>query len=267
MRHILAIAAIFFIGPAFASTYEDFSRGIDANNRGDADAAIQFFTRSIDGGGLAPSYLPSAHFGRARALLHNGRCTFAYADLTDAIKMRPDFVDAYSLRAEANQCLERDDAALTDATAAIHLRPAAGYYFTRAHLLWNAGNFHEAQADLDLAIARDPGNGYILLWHALTAQRVGTHDQTWFVRQGAGISGWPGPLLDLYAGRASPDDVQRIASRNPNQKCEADFYIGEWQLSRGNAAGATGLLRAAEAECPHDYIAFDAARRELRRVR
>jgi lipoprotein NlpI len=266
MRHLLAIALTLFIGPAFANTYEDFSRGIDANNRGDAEAAIQFFTRSIDGGDLAPSYLPSAHLGRARALLHNGHCTFAYADLTDAIKMRPDFVDAYSLRAEANQCLDHDDAALADATAAIHLRPAAGYYFTRAHLLWSAGNFQAARTDLDLAISRDPGNGYFLLWHAVVAQRTGMYDQVRAAQQSAGVSGWPKPLLDLFAGRASPEDIQRAAARSPNQKCEADFYIGEWQLARGNVAAAAGLFRAAEAECPRDYIAFDAARHELRRL-
>ena len=262
MQRFLAIAVTLFIAPALASTYDDYSRGIDANNRGDADAAIQFFTRSIDGGDLAPSYLPSAHFGRARALLHNQRCAVAYADLTDAIRLRPDFVDAYSLRAEVNHCLQRDDAALADATAAIRLRPAAGYYFTRARLLWNAGSFREALADLDLAVARDPGNGYFLLWHAMTAQRTG--DQDSIARQSAGLSGWPKPLLDLYAGRASPDDALH-ASRNAYESCEADFYIGEWRLARGDAAGARGLLQAAASECPRDFIASDGASHELKR--
>ena len=265
MRRLFAIALLLICGPALASTYDDFSRGIDANNHGDTDAAIKLFTRSIEGGDLAPSYLPSAHLGRARALLHNRNCTFAYADLSDAILLRPDFVDAYSLRAEVDQCLNRDDAALADATAAIRLRPAAGYYFTRARLLWGKGSFEQAQADASLAAARDPANAYFLLWQAMTAQRIGAHDPVRFAQLTAPLDGWPKPLLDLFAGRASPEDVLRAASRNPNQKCEADFYIGEWQLSRGDAGTAKTLFQTAAAECPRDYIAFDAAQRELKR--
>jgi lipoprotein NlpI len=267
MRRLIAIALLLIGAPAFASTYDDFSRGIDANNHGDSDAAIAFFTRSIEGGDLAPSYLPSAHLGRARALLHNKRCAIAFADLSDAITLRPDFVDAYSLRAEADKCLERDDAALADATAAIQLRPAAGYYFTRARLLWGKGNFEQAQADASLAVAGDPGNAYFLLWQAMTAQRAGAQDQGRFAQQAGPLAGWPKPLLELFAGRGSPEDVWRAASRDPNLKCEADFYVGEWQLARGDAGTAKKLFQTATAECPRDYIAFDAARRELNRVR
>ena len=267
MRRLIAIALLSICAPAFASTYDDFSRGIDANNHGDSDAAITFFTRSIAGGDLAPSYLPSAHLGRARALLHNRNCTVAFADLSDAITLRPDFVDAYSLRAEADQCLERDDAALADATAAIRLRPAAGYYFTRARLLWGKGDFEQARADASLAVAGDPGNAYFLLWQAVTAQRAGAHDPGRFAQQTGPLAGWPKPLLDLYAGHASPQDVWRAASRNPNLKCEADFYVGEWQLARGDVLTAKKLFQTAAAECPREYIASDAARRELNRVR
>ena len=256
----LALALVLIATPALATSYDDFSRGIDANNRGDADGAIQAFTLSIAGGDLAPSYLPSAHFGRARALLHERRCDMAYADLSDAIRLRPDFVDAYSLRADVDACLDHDDAALADATAAIRLKPAAGYYFTRARLLWDMGRVDAARADVEAASAGDPGNAYFLLWQAMIALRTGDAAPP----QDAPATGWPAPLIDLFAGRASPPDVMR-ATTNPNEKCEADFYVGEWRLARGDTGGGRKLIAAAAAECPRDYIAFDAARRELRR--
>jgi lipoprotein NlpI len=266
MRRLYAIAVLLLCGPAFASSYDDFSRGIDANNHGDAEAAIGYFSRSIVGGDLAPSYLPSAHLGRARAYLRDRRCNFAYADLTDAIRLRPDFVDAYSLRAEANQCLERDDAALADANAAIRLRPAAGYYFTRSRLLWNRGNFSDARADADRAAAGDPRNAYFVLWTAVTALRTGGLEPARFNALAASSGGgWPRPLIELFAGRASPQDAWRAAI-NSDQKCEANFYIGQWQLARGDRFSARALFQTAAAQCPRDYIAFDAAQRELRRL-
>jgi len=260
MRRLL-LALVLIPAPALASTYDDFSRGIDANNRGDAGTAIEAFTRSIDGGDLAPSYLPSAHFGRARALLHDRRCDVARADLTDAITLRPDFVDAYSLRAEAEACLGRDDAALADATAAVRLKPAAGYYFTRARMLWNVGQFDAALADAGLAASRDPGNAYFALWQAMIALQAGEHGA---VAQTA-EDGWPKPLLDLYAGRASIDDVRRAEGTSAGYRCEADFYIGEWNLAHGKSDKGRILIDAAARECPADYIAAQSARRELER--
>lgn len=266
MRRLYAIAVLLLCGPAFASSYDDFSRGLDANNHGDSEAAIAYFSRSIDGGDLAPSYVPSAHLGRARAYLHNRRCNFAYADLTEAIGLRPDFVDAYSLRAEANQCLEHDDDALADATAAIKLRPAAGYFFTRSRLQWNRGSFSDARADADRAVAGDPRNAYFILWTAVTALRSGGIDAARFNTLAANGGGeWPRPLIELFAGRASPQDVWRAAT-NPDQKCEADFYVGQWQLARGDRTSARVLFQTATAQCPRDYIAFDAAQRELKRL-
>lgn len=266
MRRLFAITFVVLICPALASTYDDFARGIDANNHGDADAAITYFTRSIDGGDLAASYLPSAHLGRARAYLHNRRCNLAYADLTDAIALRSDFVDAYSLRAEANHCLDRDDAALADATAAIRIRPAAGYFFTRARLLWNRGDFSAAHADADRAASSDPGNAYFVLWSAVTALRTGGADPVRLEDlAGSSGNGWPRPLIDLFAGQINPQDV-RHAAANPAQKCEADFYVGQWLLARGDRGTAKGLFQTAVAQCPRDYIAFDAAQRELKRM-
>ena len=257
----LFLALVLISAPAFASTYDDFSRGIDANNRGDTGTAIEAFTRSIDGGDLAPSYLPSAHFGRARALLHDRRCDVARADLTDAITLRPDFVDAYSLLAEADACLGRDDAALADATAAVRLRPAAGYYFTRTRMLWNVGQFDAALADAELAVGRDPGNAYFALWQAMIALRTGKQVAVMV----AADDDWPKPLLDLYAGRASIEHVRRAAGTNAAYKCEADFYIGEWTLARGKSDAGRSLIEIAARECPSDYIAAQAARRELAR--
>lgn len=175
MRRLWAIVFLCFGSAAMAGSYDAFSRGIDATNRGDSDTAITAFTVAISAGDLAPSYLPSAYLGRARALLVRNRCAPALSDLNEAIRLRPAFVDAYSLRAGANHCLKRDSAALADADTAIHLKPAAGYFFVRSRIYWDLGRFNEARADAERAAASDPANGYFARWAMTTAERAPNH--------------------------------------------------------------------------------------------
>jgi rhomboid protease GluP len=132
--------------------------------------------------------------------------------------------------------------------------------------LWNQGSFADARADADRAATGDPGNSYFVLWTAVTALRTGGLELVRFNELAASSGGgWPRPLIELFAGRATPQDVWRAAS-DGDQKCEADFYIGQWQLARGDRTAARALFQTATAQCPRDYIAFDAAQRELKRL-
>jgi tetratricopeptide (TPR) repeat protein len=267
MRRRAAIAILLFCVPACAGSYSEFARGIDANNRGEADSALAHFSQAIAGRDLNRSYLPGAYLGRARAELSRSRCAEAVSDLSEAIRLKPDFVDAYALRADANHCLNRDQAALKDADAAIRLKPAAGYYFTRTRLYWAHGEYVKAHGDAMRAAAGDPGNGYIVLWAAMTALRIGRFDPARFDKLAAGsASDWPRPLIDLYAGRIAPAEVRRAADGNAERGCEADFYIGAWHAARGEKAVARSLYERAVAGCPRDFIAFDGARRELKQT-
>jgi lipoprotein NlpI len=275
MRSILpaALAIILSAGCAQANAYADFSRGIDANNRGNSNAAVAAFTRALDAGDLPLPYVPSAYVGRARAYLDTVQCAAAVTDLDSALRLRPDYADAYQLRARADDCLGRQDAALTDITAAISLRPVAGHLFERARLLWNSNRYAEAAGDANAAAAREPGNPYYLLWTAVIGERAGHFNGETFLGLAKNFTGnaWPQPLLGLFANRTRPDEVYRAAAlglgRNPaNQKCEADFYVGEWRLLRGETDAARLLIRTAANECPRNYLAWSGATAELRRL-
>lgn len=267
MRRLAAIAILFMGIPAFAGSYDDFARGIDANNRGRPEAALVHFTHAIEARDLAGSYQPGAYLGRARAYLSTGRCKEAANDLSDAIRLKPDYIDAFSLRADARHCLGDDAAALKDADAAIRLKPAAGYFFMRARLYWLSGQYADAHEDAMRAAASDPANGYFVLWAAMTALRTGHFNAPVFDRLAAASeTGWPRPLIDLYAGRTGPADVRRAAGGDTALTCEADFYIGQWQAARGERQKARDLFQRAANECPHSFIAKDGARHELERT-
>lgn len=278
MNRVLAAAMLFAVGAgsALAAGYDDFSSGVNANNRGDADAAISAFTAALTAGDLAPSYVPNAHFGRARAYLQKGKCAEALADLDEVIKLKADDVDAYVMRGAANECLNKSDAAQVDFNAAIGLRPNAAVYKSLAHYQWNLGLFPQAAANyaqaVKLAVKDNPHSPYTLLWYAMSADRAGTLDRAAFVADVSklDIDDWPAPLLDFYSGKTAADKVyseaaSRDAQTATNQKCEADFYIGEWQLARKDGAAARPLLQQAVSECPHNFLEYFAAQVELKR--
>jgi lipoprotein NlpI len=193
------------------------------------------------------------------------QCADAVRDLDAAIVRKPDFADAFSLRAEAHVCIGHDGAALADADAAVRLRPAAGYLFTRSRLNWNRGAFSEAHADAEAAAARDPGNAYFRLWSVVTATAL-KRPHTVNGTGTSSIGDWPGPLLDLFSGRITPDAVWQAAANDQGRTCEADFYVGAWNQAEGRPAAAKDLYARATARCPHNYVAFDAARRALKRL-
>ena len=58
----------------------------------------------------------------------------------------------------------------------------------------------------------------------------------------------------------------REAATNPNEKCEADFYAGEWHLMRGNKADARPGLQAAADTCPKTFYEYFGAVAELKRM-
>ena len=66
---------------------------------------------------------------------------------------------------------------------------------------------------------------------------------------------WPGALIALYQGSGTPNDVIE-AARNGDpitqraQECEALFYSGQYELTRGAKADATALLTRSLDVCP-----------------
>jgi lipoprotein NlpI len=74
---------------------------------------------------------------------------------------------------------------------------------------------------------------------------------------------WPYAVIDLHLGRHSPEVTREAAGNN---RCEADFHIGEWHLIRGERAEARTLLRAVADTCSKDSIEYGIALAELKRL-
>lgn len=269
----VAVALVFLAGSACAAAYDDYFRGVEAMRAGNAALALSSFASALNAGDLAPAYVPNAYVGRAQVYLRTQQCASALADADAALKLRPKYLDAYMTRATANMCLEKADAALADLNAAIAIAPAtAALYRVRGDFQWRRGAFAPAADDYAQAFKLAPKVGYNLLWYAISAGRAGTFDAAGFEEKVSDLDtdDWPAPLLDYVRGKAKADDVYRKAAEADgdaaaNRKCEADFYIGEWNLANKDA-GAKTLLQQAESECPHNFVEYLAAREDIKRV-
>ena len=82
---------------------------------------------------------------------------------------------------------------------------------------------------------------------------------------------WPGPVIALYLGRASPEQVlAATADKNQNRQreleCEAFFYVGQFHLLSGQRPKAAEFFRKAIETGLTDFIEYQSAKVELKRM-
>jgi len=73
-------------------------------------------------------------------------------------------------------------------------------------------------------------------------------------------------MVELYLGR-KPMQAAETAAGKPEEKCEAQFYVGEYHLTRGAKAPATKALQTAVETCPKDFVEYRGASEGLKRLK
>jgi lipoprotein NlpI len=112
-------------------------------------------------------------------------------------------------------------------------------YGSRALAEFYAGDFPKAAAGFKKVIAGQP-NAYSLLWLYLSSAHADPRDAS----------------SELAAASAATSE----------QKCEAQFYSGEWQLLHKAKPLAQNALQAAVDSCPKDFAEYRGAVEELKRL-
>jgi lipoprotein NlpI len=278
-------------------------RGAARLSKGDYDRAIADFSRAVE---IDPDYA-EAFYGRASALREKGDNDRAIADYNRVIELDPRFAEAIANRGIAYRAKDDIDHAIADFDRLIALNPNdAGAYNLRgsayrdkgdadhafadldralklrpddATMLDNRGftglffgRFSEAGADFARAVELQPANPYNALWLDLARRKAGAADAQELSRNAAklDLSKWPGPVIRLYRGETTVEAVRAAAMTGGNvkdQSCEAAFYIGEMDLLRGDAGAAKAEMQNAVTACPHTFMEYTGAARELSRLR
>jgi lipoprotein NlpI len=259
-------------GAAAAGGYDEFVSGIAAVNRDDDDQAIADMTSALAAGDLNASLVPVAYLERAQAHAEKGDCPAAVADASAAIKLKPDYFEAFWLRARADSCAGHDTEAVADFTQVIAMRPLDDAFWQRGLARWNLGDFQNAADDFSETASRSPKWPYPVIWFGLSKLRAGSFDGVDFAKryQPFDDSDWPAPVFGLYESHAKPDDIVVAAGKTDkaakDNLCEAHFYVAEWWLAQKNTTAAKPLLEDARDNCPHNFIEYKAALVELKRL-
>lgn len=212
----------------------------------------------------AASYRKSSHWSRLEDAIDNCDAVI------DAFPERPRH---YMSRAVAFLLAGCDEQALADCDQALALGTGKAHIYRQAGLLrLCTGRYSEATTALAPAVRLAPENAYgVLLLHL--ARRGAGEDDTAELRAHASnvdCTAWPGPLVRLYCGELTSDEVFAAASRNEmtarERRGETAFYLGERALLANDVATAKPLLEEARDACPASFIECWAADSELRRL-
>jgi tetratricopeptide (TPR) repeat protein len=185
----------------------------------------------------------------------------------EAVRLAPKWAPFYISRGVTWDARGEHNRAIRDYTQAITLQPdAKSAYFARGLAYFGQGDFVLAAEDF-AELKRDASDAHGILWYHIARERAGSADsREEFARVAARqkSDAWPAPIFQLFQGQRGADSVQ-AAANDPQQRCEAQFYTGEWRLLQDAREAAAQALNAAATSCARISIEFQAAVAELRR--
>jgi tetratricopeptide (TPR) repeat protein len=213
----------------------------------------------------------NSHLYIARAALSekSGNLESSLSDLRKAIETDPNNSFAFSTLGDLYRKNGDYKLAVTNYQRAIELQPDnLTAYGNRALALFNSGDFDKAAADF-AKIYKERPSPYLLLWLHISRSRIDRNvrlDELSSLPADIKVNELPYVLLELFSGRKTIKEVE-VGAETPDQKCEALFYIGEWQILKDSKDNAVKTLRDAAAICPKDFAEYGGALSELTRMK
>jgi lipoprotein NlpI len=246
-----------------------YDRGDAFRLKRDYANAIADYDRAI---AINPRY-EDAFVNRGAAYAAKGDPDRAISDYTVALLLDGSDTTAYRNRGDAYVDKGDLDLALQDYDEAIARAPNdADGYRSRGYLHFYAGEFAKSATDLARVASAEPDDLYAALWTYLAASRTDAANAgkkslaAAAARSNAAFNpAWPHPVLELMLGSRTLE-ATLAAATTAAERCEAQFYGGEWMLLRADRAGAAKALQAALDTCPKTFIESKGARADLRRL-
>lgn len=251
----------------------DYSSALQ--NRGNAYAAKGQYDRAIEDYNKAIELRPAAaaYRNRGNAYRATGNYEKAIADLNAAIHL---LVSSGGLDDRGDTYLEmgQNSRAFEDFDEAIRTEPDdPDAFLSKGRAEFYLRQWNEAAADFQKSLALDPSSAYAFIWLHLANARAGTDDKGSLEGQArqVHVDAWPAPIMDLFLGKLRPEYAIAFASdpdsdKNTSQKCEAQFYVGEYALTQPDKSAALVLLQNARQICSGIFAESLGSKMELKRI-
>lgn len=247
-----------------------YNRAIEWAAKSNHDRAIVDYDTAIR---LSPKY-GDAYYNRGSAWGNKGDHDRAIADYDVAIKLNPKDPAAYNGRGFERVATGDYARAVEDYGTAIQLNPkSAGALLARGRARFYSGDYLRAASDLEQSLKLDR-NSYTALWLYLARKRgeiINAEESLDAETRASRGGGWPHAVTLLYMGRTDPASVIAAATdsdpkRQSEQRCEANFYLAQWHLLRAERERALPLLKEAQSGCAREFLEYEGAVAELRRL-
>lgn len=155
LRVLVLMAALYIAaGPVFVS--RAVADDLDTCAAVAGEEAIAACTRAISSGRLHDHGLAAEYYNRGIKYGSKGDYDGAIADYTEAIRLDPQYADAFGNRANAYRDKRDLDRALADYNEALRIRPSANDYYNRGNANYLKEDYDHAIADYTEAIRLDP---------------------------------------------------------------------------------------------------------------
>ncbi|MHB8559511.1 MAG: tetratricopeptide repeat protein, partial [Candidatus Acidiferrales bacterium] len=181
--------------------------------KGEYDRAIQDFDQALR---FKPNYV-EAIASRASAYVSKGDFDRAIEEYGRAIKIEPTYAGDFNDRAVAYLGKRDYQRALQDLDHAVQLSPQDPHVLaTRGITHFYTGQFKSAENDLALALRLAPAEPSTAVWLYLSQARGGRNASGNLRKNRVGLKKiWPEPAVRMYLGILTPTDFLALA-KNPH---------------------------------------------------
>jgi len=210
-----------------------------------------------------------AYLARGNAFAELGDHRGAIADYSEAIRVDPKSADPFARRGIQLVVGGDTDRAIADFTEAIAIEPNNGaHHAHRGFVHFYRGAFAASAKDLNHAVELNLSGQlwtFAPFFRYLARVRAGEEAAAELAAHVALHKDYPA-IVDLFLGRGSPETV--LNSNSPRvDRCETEFYVGQWHLIRGERdAARTHLQAVINGKCSTDSPHRLAAVVELNRM-
>jgi tetratricopeptide (TPR) repeat protein len=176
---LVLVSIVLWVVPTWAGGVADADAGVARLNAGDAGAAVELFTRAIQSKELSPERLALTYHHRGMAFHQEGQAGRAILDYTTALwnenlpkEFRPRTLNNRGLAFEA---INDFDSAMRDYNLAIRMNPNyAEAYSNRGNVHRRQGRHEDAIADYDMALRNGhPHPKYVFAWQGMSLEGLG----------------------------------------------------------------------------------------------